>query len=124
MQKYHPITIMFYLFSFGLFFVLPFGIKNLAIISWSTMPNVIYIQIVFVVCTTFVAYLCNAIALKTLRPSVVSIYIYTTYFSISICIFLGFRHLRFSKDSCCNIYFTGVYLVSVKSLNSKSYKLS
>ena len=126
MQKYHPITIMFYLFSFGLFFVLPFGIKNLAIISWSTMPNVIYIQIVFVVvCTTFVAYLCNAIALKTLRPSVVSIYIYIQPILASVfAIFWGSDTLDFQKIVAAIFIFTGVYLVSVKSLNSKSYKLS
>ena len=77
MKKYHPITVMFYVFSFGLLYVLPFGFTNLADVDWSIIPNSIYLEIAFVViCTTFIAYLFNSAALKQLSPSTVSIYIY------------------------------------------------
>jgi len=126
MQKYHPITIMFYLFGFGLFFVFPFGINNLNIISWSSMPKFIYMQIIFVVvCTTFVAYLCNAIALKVLKPSIVSIYIYIQpILASAFAIFWGSDALDYQKIIAAIFIFSGVYLVSVKSLNVKRHKLS
>lgn len=126
MQKYHPITIMFYLFSFGLFFVLPFGINNLTIILWSSIPKFIYMQIIFVVVfTTFIAYLCNAIALKTLKPSIVSIYIYIQpILASAFAIFWGSDALDYQKIIAAVFIFSGVYLVSVKSMNVKRHKLS
>ena len=45
MEKYHPITIMFYVFGFGFLYVLPFGIKNLIYVNWSVIPNTILIQL-------------------------------------------------------------------------------
>ena len=49
MEKYHPITVMFYVFSFGLLYVLPFGFTNLADVDWRIIPNSIYLEIAFVV---------------------------------------------------------------------------
>ena len=46
MSKYNPITVMFYVFSFGFLYVLPFGFKNLALVEWATMPDFIYLEIV------------------------------------------------------------------------------
>ena len=36
MQKYHPITVMFYVFSFGLLYVLPFGYSELTVVQWDS----------------------------------------------------------------------------------------
>ena len=58
MLKYNPITVMFYVFSFGLLYVLPFGFNELSIVNWTTIPVKIYWEISFVVIfTTFIAYL-------------------------------------------------------------------
>ena len=77
MKKYNPLTVMFFVFLFGLFFVLPFGYQDLNSINLDSFTNDIYLKILFVVvCTTFIAYLLNAFALKSLNPSIVSIYIY------------------------------------------------
>ena len=43
MGKYHPITVMFYVFGFGLLYVLPFGFTNLVDVDWSIIPNSIYL---------------------------------------------------------------------------------
>ena len=78
MQKYHPITVMFYVFSFGFLYVLPFGYSELLAVEWSSFPHKIMWEVAFVVvCTTVIAYLLNSSALKQLSPSAVSIYIYT-----------------------------------------------
>ena len=91
LNKYHPLTVLFYVFAFGLLFVLPFGYDDLTIVKWGTIPVNIYLEIIFVVvCTTFIAYLLNSSALKTLTASTVSIYIYLQPILASLfAIFLG-----------------------------------
>ncbi len=126
MVKYHPITVMFYVFSFGLLYVIPFGFSNLAVVNWSIIPTTIYWEIAFVViCTTFIAYLFNSSALKQLNPSTVSIYIYLQ--PILATLFAIFREsdtLDETKIIASIIIFTGVYLVSVRSLKARKQKLS
>ena len=76
-KKYHPITVLFYIFGFGLLYVAPFGFQDLSNVKWKYIPSNIYLEIGFVVfCTTFIAYLLNSLALKKLNPTTVSIYIY------------------------------------------------
>ncbi|MEC7863801.1 MAG: DMT family transporter, partial [Bacteroidota bacterium] len=42
MQKYHPITVLFYVFGFGLLYVIPFGFGNLVDVKWAIIPSNIY----------------------------------------------------------------------------------
>ena len=90
------------------------------------MPKFIYMQIIFViVCTTFIAYFCNAISLKTLKPSIVSTYIYIQpILASAFAIFWGSDALDYQKIIAAVFIFIGVYLVSDKSLNVKRHKLS
>ena len=126
MRKYHPITVMFYVFGFGLLYVLPFGFTNLIDVKWRTIPNNIYLEIAFVVIfTTFIAYLFNSIALKKLSPTTVSIYIYLQPILASIfAIFWGSDSLDSQKIIAAFLIFLGVYLVSVTSLKARKQKLS
>ena len=126
MKKYDPITVMFFIFSFGLIYVLPFGFNNLINVDWTIIPNQIYLQIIFVVvCTTFVAYLCNALALKILSPTTVSIYIYLQpIFATIFAIFWGSDSLDTEKLLATLIIFMGVYLVSSRSTRGIKDKLS
>ena len=56
MQKYHPITVMFYVFGFGLLYVLPFGYNELLAVDWASFPPIIIWEVLFVVvCTTVIA---------------------------------------------------------------------
>ena len=125
-EKYNPITVMFYVFGFGLLYVIPFGFNNLADVKWEIIPSNIYWEIVFVVvCTTFIAYLLNSSALKQLRPTTVSIYIYlqpilATFFAIS----WGSDSLDGQKIIAAILIFLGIYLVSVRSLKERKEKLS
>ena len=120
-EKYHPITVMFYVFGFGLLYVLPFGFTNLEDVDWSIIPNTIYLEIAFVVvCTTFIAYLLNSSALKQLTPTTVSIYIYLQPILASLfAIFWGSDSLDGQKIIAALLIFFGVYLVSVRSFKGK-----
>ena len=115
MTKYNPITVMFYVFSFGLIFVLPFGLNELLEVNTQSFSKIIYLKVAFVViCTTFLAYLLNAFALKTLNPSVVSTYIYLQPVLASVvAIFLKSDSLDFIKILSALFIFSAVYLVSI-----------
>ena len=126
MKKYHPITVMFYVFGFGFLYVLPFGFTNLMDVNWSIIPNNIYLEIAFVVIfTTFIAYLLNSIALKQLSPTTVSIYIYLQPILATIfAVFWGSDILDGQKIIAAGLIFLGVYLVSVRSFRGRKQKLS
>ena len=126
LNKYHPLTVLFYVFAFGLLFVLPFGYDDLTIVKWRTIPVNIYLEIIFVVvCTTFIAYLLNSSALKTLTASTVSIYIYLQPILASLfAIFLGADFLDEKKIIASVLIFSGVYLVSIRPSESMKQKLS
>jgi drug/metabolite transporter (DMT)-like permease len=120
MQKYHPITVMFYVFGFGFLYVLPFGYSELLAVKWTSFPQKIIWEVAFVVvCTTVIAYLLNSSALKQLNPSTVSIYIYTQ--PVLATLFAIFRKadtLDEIKIISAIIIFFGVYLVSACSLKT------
>ncbi len=90
------------------------------------MPNIIYLQIAFVVIfTTFVAYLLNSSALKQLSPTTVSIYIYLQpIIATMFAIFWGADSLDNQKIIAALLIFLGVYLVSNPSFKQKKEKLS
>ncbi|MDB0027029.1 DMT family transporter [Flavobacteriales bacterium] len=121
MQKYHPITVMFYVFGFGLLYVLPFGYTELLTVDWMSFPRIIIWEVLFVVvCTTVIAYLLNSSALKLLNPSTVSIYIYLQpVLATLFAIFMGSDSLDEMKIIAAVITFVGVYLVSVRSIKTR-----
>jgi len=126
MQKYHPITVMFFVFGFGLLYVLPFGYSELLAVEWTSFPPKIIWEVAFVVvCTTVIAYLLNSSALKQLNPSTVSIYIYTQpVLATLFAIFRDSDTLDEMKIISASIIFIGVYLVSVSPLKDRKNKLS
>ena len=126
MQKYHPITVMFYVFGFGFLYVLPFGYNELLAVEWTSFPTKIIWKVCFVVVfTTVIAYLLNSSALKILNPSTVSIYIYTQpVLATLFAIFSNSDTLDGLKIISASVIFLGVYLVSVRPLKDKKNKLS
>ena len=117
MQKYHPFTIVKWVFLFGFFFVIPFGYEEFKAINWNTMPFDIYWRVAYVVVfTSFLAYLLNIFALKKLKPSTVSFYIYLQQVVTSIIsISRGSDSLSALEIVSSLVIFYGVYLVSTKS---------
>jgi drug/metabolite transporter (DMT)-like permease len=114
MQKYNPITVIKWVFTFGFIYVLPFGFMQLQATDFSVIPGFVYGEITFVViATTFFAYLFNIYGLKKLNPSTVSIYIYLQpFFATIVALTWGKDELSIMKIVSTALIFTGVYLVS------------
>ena len=126
LKKYHPITILFYVFCFGFLYVTPFGFTSLSEVIWCEIPARVYFEIAFVVVfTTFVAYLLNSSALKRLSPTTVSIYIYLQPVLASLfAVFWGVDRVDMQKTLAALLIFIGVYLVSTGSFKKRNTKLS
>ncbi len=116
MKKYHPFTVMKWIFSFGLIVVIPFGVGDLSEVMWSNFPTDIWIAIAYVLLfTTFLAYLLNAYALSTVNPTTASAYIYMQPLIASTIAILWYNdHLSWFKALCGLLIFSGVYLISMQ----------
>jgi drug/metabolite transporter (DMT)-like permease len=113
MAKYSPLTVIKWVFTYGLIMVIPFGFGQFSEINWA-MPSNIWWGIAFVVVgTTYLAYLFNIFALKKVNPTTVSFYIYLQPLLGSLfAIILGKDHLQMHMIIAAALIFTGVYLVS------------
>ena len=115
-QKYHPITILKWVFGFGLLYVFPFGIGQVQAIDWATIPTMVWWVIAFVLfCVTFLAYLLNAAALTMVQPSVVSAYIYLQpLLAAIIAVAMGRDSINLELLAAGLLIFVGVFFVSMK----------
>ena len=77
MRKYHPLSIIPWVFTFGLLGVLPFGWSELSNqVQWNLSFHQWAIVAFVVVCVTFLTYLFNIIAIQKLSPTHAGVYIY------------------------------------------------
>lgn len=114
--KYHPFTLMKWLFLIGIFLNLPIALPEFLEISWSTLPGEALWKIGFVVLgTTFCTYLFNAYALTQLKASTVSAFIYVQpLVGIVFAVLSGKDELNPVKVIAALLVCFGVYLVSLK----------
>ena len=114
MQKYSPLTVIKWVFTFGFMMVLPFGWPEFQSAEWSEFHSGIWWRIAFVVLgTTFLAYLLNIFALREVSPAVVSTYIYLQPLLAGLfAILMGSDQLTGLMIFCALLIFAGVYLVS------------
>lgn len=116
MDRYHPVTVITWVFTFGLFFVFPFGISDFLQIQWPAFSITVWLAVAYVlIAATFCAYLLNAVALKLVNASLVSVYIYLQPLLASLIALLsGKDSLNGIKITAASLIFTGVYLVSTR----------
>ena len=125
MAKYKPLTVITWVFTFGLIYVLiwPFSVAEFSVVNWSVMPSDIPWRILFVVIgVTFLPYLLTVLAMKNVSPSVASSYIYFQPMIASVFIYLSFLLGLEDYTSDFSAWklvsglfiFGGVYLVSKK----------
>jgi drug/metabolite transporter (DMT)-like permease len=123
MKKYETLTVMKWVFLFGMFWIFPFGWREMTSVDYSLLPTSAILSIVYViVCTTFLAYWLNNLALKYVEPSVVGIYIYLQPLLASFfAVFLGKDFIDGTKIVSTIFIFAGVYLASFynNTLNEK-----
>ncbi len=114
MRKYSPITIMKWLFTFGLVYVIPVSAKLVVQTNYAVIPFNIWMSITYVVLfTTVVAYLLNNYSLKLVSPTVNSAYIYLQPFLATVvALSLGKDVLTWVEVSAAMLIFTGVFIVS------------
>ncbi len=122
MLKYHPITVLKWIFLTGLIFVIPFGYPGIKNISWETMPGEAVLALLFVVVfATVIAYYLNTGVLKTIDPSLAGIYIYIQpILAAIIAIAMGKDQLTVNKTLFSLMILIGVYLVSSGQRQRKS----
>jgi drug/metabolite transporter (DMT)-like permease len=114
MVKYKPLTVINWVFFFGMLVAAPFGYRDFQNIAWETLHTEVYIKIAFViVAVTFLTYLLNTYALKTVSATVVSSYIYLQpLLAAAIAIALGSDVLTWQKVVSALLIFIGVYLAA------------
>lgn len=114
MARYKAITVIKWVFLYGLLIVLPFGGSQLLQVEFNALPTDIILKIAFVVLgTTYMAYLFNVYALKTLTSTTVSFYIYLQPLIAALAaIAMKKDHLNGIIVISAALIFTGVYFVS------------
>lgn len=119
-NKYHPITLAKWLYLLGVFLVLPFGFSELSIVDWQTMPISILYRVGFIIVfTSFLTYLFNLLAIRELKPTTLSIFIYLQPVLASMyALFVGSDSLNLIKVGATLLIFVGVYLVTRKPKES------
>ena len=114
MRKYHPFTVMKWVFLAGLITSLPVTVSHVPSISFAAFDTTAWLSLIYViVATTFMAYLLTIYALKHVEASVASYYVYLQPFIVAVIAFwLGVQNFTASKLIAALLIFSGVYLVS------------
>lgn len=115
-MKYHPITVIKWVFTFSMPFVGWYGWKSVGEIEWTSFNQYAWIGLAYVIIfATFLTYSLNAFAIRALSPVVVGLYLYlqpflTTLFSIA-----------FEKDTLDGykvisglLIFSGLYFAAIR----------
>jgi drug/metabolite transporter (DMT)-like permease len=116
MLKYNAVVVIRWIFTAGLFMVLPFGWAELTEINWAIFTANDFIAMGLVVITgTFLAYLFNIYGIKMLGAATAGFYIYTQpFFATAIAMFFLYEPLELYKVVAAVLIFTGVYLSNRK----------
>jgi drug/metabolite transporter (DMT)-like permease len=116
MEQYNAVVIIRWVFTVGLFMVLPFGWQEFTQINWPAFTTIDYTAMFLVVITgTFLAYLFNIYGIKVLGAATAGFYIYTqpVFATIIAMLFLN-EELEFYKIAAAVLIFAGVYLSNMK----------
>ena len=114
--KYNPITIIKWMFLFGILCLLPFSFRDAINVNWDTFELNTWISFFYVlIFTTFFAYLFNNLALQKLNSSVVSIYIYLQPIIATLIAVIFIKDkLDLLRIIAGIMIFSGIYLVSYR----------
>lgn len=115
MNKYHPLTVIKWVFLFGSFIIIPVGFQQFSTTAFHTFSIEVWLSIGYVVVfTTFLAYLLNIVAMKWVSPTLASTYIYSQPVIASIVAIIMLQdHLTWLKVLSTALVFAGVYFVNM-----------
>ena len=113
-SKYHPVTLMKWMFLFASLIYLPLNFKQLVTTNFSAVPANIFYDIAFVVFGgTFFGYLMIPIGQKNLRPTVATMYNNVQPIVASIAtVFWGMDTFGWNRVGSVLLVFIGVYMVT------------
>lgn len=116
-EKYHPFTLMKWLFTMALIINFPITFSEFIEIQWTTIPLWAYGTIVFVIIgTTFCTYLFNIFAMTELKASTIAALMYVQpLFGIIFALLTGKDSLTAIKIGAGVLVLLGVYLASKKA---------
>jgi drug/metabolite transporter (DMT)-like permease len=117
MRKYSPWLVIRWTFFYGLLLVIPFGVRQVNAIHWSTFTPAVWMSMCYVIIgTTFFAYWFNTYGLQHLSAAVVSFYIYLQpVFATLVSLLITHEIVSMHQIIACLLIFTGVYLVNRRS---------
>lgn len=115
-KKYHPLTLAKWIYLFGLIMVIPFGFSEFNAINWNNIPSNALYKIGFIVLfTTVLTYMFNLFAIKKLKPTTLSIFIYLQpVIASTYALIVGSDSIDKLKIMATLLIFMGVYLVTRK----------
>lgn len=114
--KYSSITLMKWFFIIAVFTNLPVALPEFMEVQWTELPlSAIGVMIFVVVGTTYLTYLFNVFALRTLKPSTIGAFIYLQpLLATLIAVVLGADKLTGIRAFAAGLIFLGVYLSTKK----------
>ncbi len=117
MQKYHPFTILKWIFLIGFFMIIPFGYQDFITTDWTLLSYEAWWAFAFIMFfATLCAYFLNSAVLKYVNPSVAGSYIYLQpLMAALIAISWGKDAFSFEKLAYLIIILSGVYLVNFRN---------
>lgn len=119
--KYDPLHVIRWVFTIGLFMVLPIGWEALAQTNWQRVDAGDYVALLAVsIPGTFLAYYLNAYGIKTIGAGNTGTYIYLQPFIVVvIAIFFLGENFTWQKFIAGMLIISGVYLVGLKPAQPK-----
>ncbi|MEJ2593835.1 MAG: DMT family transporter [bacterium] len=124
MKKYSPITLMKWLFTFGLFYIIPVSFFFVNKTDFAAIPTTIWFSIAYVIIfTTVLAYFLNNYSLKKISPTMNSAYIYLQPFLATVvALIAGKDRLTWVEILAAALIFTGVYFVNFSPKSTDAVK--
>ncbi|NME72727.1 DMT family transporter [Flammeovirga aprica] len=117
LAKYHPFTVMKWVFVMAVPFVTLATWSDVQATDWEVIPTSIWIAISYVVvCTSFLAYLFYALAMRVVNASTASFYIYFQPMVTTIVAVLVLdESIKVVQVIAATLIFVGVYLISLRT---------
>jgi drug/metabolite transporter (DMT)-like permease len=114
LEKYTPVTVMKWVFFFGMFTNIPLGYSQLTATDWHAITPSAWMAIGFVVvCATFLGYLLLIYGLRRLSPTIVSSYTYSQpVIAAVVATMIGQDSIKLADVTSAVLIFTGVFMVS------------
>lgn len=113
-DRYHPVTIMKWMFLFATITGLPFSYVNIIEANYAGLSTMSWISVGYVIVfATFLGYLLLPIGQKVLRPTTLSMYNYVQPIVASIvAVMMGIDKFGYHQGLSALLVFSGVYIVT------------